>query len=416
MLRQAEQPTGESAPESSEESPATASFENPIISHELPVPLEAMPSNEKNDQQQNRQLDEKPAVAPADSESVPVVLRQLNGDVPDAPKLAPAGESSGVEEKLAAVSAAAPDLTALYTPIRRSVVLRPSPFAAAAPAVEPSPPEPVDEFAPCSRMSAPDAAAPPPPVEPEAAAPPVEQIRSSSAPADPVQFAPPPIRPMAMPPPVIFAPVARDEVMTAAPSTLESNEEEQVQSAPPPAPAPLQPESTVVESSAPMQTADALPPVEELPLERSPEAPQELFAKLASIPAAEPLPEDAMRRDDPAADLPALAQSLTELAGVAGCVLFTPEILVSAGELPRGLTAARVRALGRQMAAAAEGAHDFAGALPPHLAIVGDTRALHFFFAEAAGIGAWLATRAFLPGVRERLHEAAALLARSSSA
>jgi hypothetical protein len=408
------------APEPVDQSAATSA----LAPHEPPTSPEVAEAAEpaaqiQEEQEQEKTLAEESRDAAAGvSEDGSVVLRQLDSDVSDAPKLAPAAEVPPIGQKLTDDRGMPPNLGAIYAPIRMSVVLRPSPFAAAAPATEPEPARPAEQLVPEPVKSEPEPIAPPADSAPEAATSPSAEAGSSAARVEPVQFARPLIRPIVVPPPpVIFAPVAVAEPQSAAASPVLRNEPEPLEEIPrmleSVAP-PVERDAGTVASSTFTETSEPQTVAQALPVEHPTEA--ALTAQeLAPFTGTEPLPEETSLPGDHATDLPALAESLTDLPGVAGCVLFTPEILVAAGELPRGLTAARVRALGRQMAAAGEGAHDFADALPPHLAIIGDTRALHFFFSGAAGIGAWLATRAFLPGVRERLHAAADLLARSST-
>ena len=103
---------------------------------------------------------------------------------------------------------------------------------------------------------------------------------------------------------------------------------------------------------------------------------------------------------------------LTRLPGVSACLLAARHESGTAGELPPGFDLPAVLALARQLTSAIDGSAESLGSgRVQHFTIFAEDACVSFFTQAEATVCAIHRTRAFLPGVREKLAAAAGALA-----
>lgn len=265
------------------------------------------------------------------------------------------------------------------------------------------------------------------------AASPIPAISEIEAPAEPLVPSEPAAMSEPVVPPIFVPPPLRQTGESVAPESTE------MQLAPPNVW--MQPPSELAARSTSPWPPDVAPPPSPIlpvriiapPVARPIVAPPPLFSgatveipALVAIPAPEPPPPPppppplnldiaraalGVEGDAALADLGAV---LLRLPGVSACHLIVRHESASAGDLPAGFDPVAVGVLSRQLSTALDSSAESLGAgRVQHMTIFAADACVSFFTQGEATVCAIHRTRAFLPGVRERLTATATALAQA---
>jgi len=263
--------------------------------------------------------------------------------------------------------------------------------------------------------------------------PPIPPISEIEAPAEPTTLSEPAAASEPVVPPIFVPPPLRQAGETVAPLAPEPTE---VPLAPPNVW--MQPPAELAARATPHWPPDVAPPPSPIlpvriiapPVARPIVAPPPLFSGTTvdipapvAIPAPEPPPPPPPLNLEAAcaalgvpgeATLADLGATLLRLPGLSACHLIVRHESASVGELPASFDAVAVGVLSRQLSTALDSsAESLAVGRVQHMTIFADDACVSFFTQGEATVCAIHRTRAFLPGVRERLASAAAALAQA---